>query len=446
MTQALKDQALAYHANPRPGKLCIQTTKPTETQKDLALAYTPGVAEPVRQIKADPDSAYAYTLKSNLVGVITNGTAVLGLGNVGPLASKPVMEGKAVLFKRFADIDVFDIEVNASSPQAFINTVYRIAPTFGGINLEDIKAPECFDIEQALIQRLNIPVFHDDQHGTAIIIVAGLLNALELQQKKLEEVKVVCLGAGAAGIASMRLLITMGLRRDQIMMIDREGVIHTKRPDLNPYKFAFAAETHKRTLEEALEGADVFIGVSGPNLMTARMLQSMNDKPIVFALSNPDPEISPEVAHAVRQDLILATGRSDYPNQVNNVLCFPYIFRGALDVRATRINQEMMIAAANAIRDLAKQPVPEAISKAYEQDTHFSFGVDYILPKPMDPRLKTVVSSAVAQAAIQTGVAKLPYPADYPALKSASEVDSTDQADNANKTDVFKNKLTVETT
>ena len=420
MTQELKEKALAYHSEPRPGKLCIQITKPTETQRDLALAYTPGVAEPVRQIKADPDLAYAYTLKSNLVGVITNGTAVLGLGNVGPLAAKPVMEGKAVLFKRFADIDVFDIEVDAANPQAFINTVARISPTFGGINLEDIKGPQCFEIEQALIERLDIPVFHDDQHGTAIIIVAALLNALELQKKNLDEIKVVCLGAGAAGIASMRLLIAMGLRRDQIYMVDREGVIHTGRTDLNPYKFAFAAETDKRTLAEAMEGADVFIGVSGANLLSARMLQSMNEKPIVFALSNPDPEISPELAHSVRDDLIMATGRSDYPNQVNNVLCFPYIFRGALDVRASRINQEMMIAAAMAIRDLAKQPVPEGIAEAYEQAANFSFGPDYILPKPMDPRLKMVVSSSVAQAAIATGVAKLPYPQHYPKISDVT--------------------------
>lgn len=419
MTQDLKEQALYYHAQPSPGKMCIQLTKPTETQKDLALAYTPGVAEPVRAIKADPELAYAYTMKSNLVGVITNGTAVLGLGNVGPLAAKPVMEGKAVLFKRFADIDVFDIEVNASNPQAFINTVARIAPTFGGINLEDIKGPQCFEIEQALIERLDIPVFHDDQHGTAIIIVAALLNALELQKKNLDEIRVVCLGAGAAGIASMRLLIAMGLRRDQIFMVDREGVIHTGRTELNPYKFAFAAETDKRTLAEVIEGADVFIGVSGANLLSERMLQSMNEKPIVFALSNPDPEISVELAHSVRDDLIMATGRSDYPNQVNNVLCFPYIFRGALDVRATKINQEMMIAAAMAIRDLAKQPVPEAIAKAYEQEENFTFGADYILPKPMDPRLKMKVSSAVAQAAIATGVAKLPYPEHYPEIKES---------------------------
>lgn len=416
MSEELTKQALAYHAEPCPGKLSIQITKPTETQKDLALAYTPGVAEPVRAIKADPDAAYAYTAKGNLVGVITNGTAVLGLGNVGPLASKPVMEGKAVLFKRFADIDVFDIEIDAENPQTFINTVARMAPTFGGINLEDIKGPQCFEIEQALIERLDIPVFHDDQHGTAIIITAGLLNAIELQQKKLEDIKVVCLGAGAAGIASMRLLIAMGMRRDQILMVDRQGIIHTGRTDLNPYKFAFAAETDKRTLEEALEGADVFIGVSGPNLMTPRMLQSMNDKPIVFALSNPDPEISPELAHETRDDLIMATGRSDYPNQVNNVLCFPYIFRGALDVRASKINQEMMIAAVVAIKEIAKLPVPEVVFKAYDDIEELSFGPNYILPKPMDPRLKSIVSGNVASAAISTGVAKLAYPAHYPNL------------------------------
>ncbi len=414
MTNDLKKAALHYHAFPVPGKLSIAVTKPTETQKDLALAYTPGVAEPVRAIKANPDDAYLYTLKSNLVGVITNGTAVLGLGDVGPLAAKPVMEGKAVLFKRFANIDVFDIEVQAPDPQDFINTVARIAPTFGGINLEDIKGPQCFEIEQALIDRLDIPVFHDDQHGTAIIIVAGLLNAIELQEKSLSDIQVVCLGAGAAGIASMRLLIAMGLRRDQIMMIDKQGVIHTGRTDLNTHKFAFASETDKRTLEEAMIGADVFIGVSGPDLLTPRMLQSMAPKPIVFALSNPDPEIDPSLAEQVRSDLILATGRSDYPNQVNNVLCFPYIFRGALDVRASRINQEMMIAAALAICDLAKETVPEVVMKAYELSQKISFGPQYIIPKPTDPRLLPVVSAAVAKAAIETGVARIPYPAHYP--------------------------------
>lgn len=414
MTNDLKKAALEYHALPTPGKLCIALTKPTETQNDLALAYTPGVAEPVRAIKADPDDAYRYTLKSNLVGVITNGTAVLGLGDVGPLAAKPVMEGKAVLFKRFANIDVFDIEIEASDPQTFVNTVANISPTFGGINLEDIKGPQCFEIEQALIERLDIPVFHDDQHGTAIIVVAGLLNAIELQQKALNDIQVVCLGAGAAGIASMRLLMAIGLRRDQITMVDRQGIIHTGRTDLNTHKFAFAAETDKRTLEEAMIDADVIIGVSGPNLITSRMLQDMAPRPIVFALSNPDPEIEPKVAHEVRDDLIMATGRSDYPNQVNNVLCFPYIFRGALDVRASRINQEMMIAAVNAIRNLAKEPVPDVVLKGYSACEKMTFGKAYILPKPTDPRLLPEVSAAVAKAAVETGVARIPYPQNYP--------------------------------
>ncbi len=407
MTNDLKKAALDYHALPQAGKLSVTITKPTETQRDLALAYTPGVAEPVRAIYANPDDAYRYTLKSNLVGVITNGTAVLGLGNMGPLAAKPVMEGKAVLFKRFANIDVFDIEIDATDPFTFINTVARIAPTFGGINLEDIQGPQCFEIEEALIECLDIPVFHDDQHGTAIIILAGLLNALELQQKSLAEIKVVCLGAGAAGIASMRLLIAAGLRRDQIILVDKQGVIHTGRTDLNMYKFALAAQTDKRTLAEALDGADVFIGVSGPNLMTAEMLASMAPRPIVFALSNPDPEIEPKIVYQVRKDVILATGRSDYPNQVNNVLCFPYIFRGALDVRAKRINQEMMMAAAHAICNLAKEPVPEVVLKGYELTTNLTFGPLYILPKPIDPRLLPVVSSAVAKAARETGVARI---------------------------------------
>lgn len=410
MFNDLKKAALDYHAHPHPGKLCISLTKPTETQRDLALAYTPGVAEPVRAITENPDEVYRYTLKSNLIGVITNGTAVLGLGDVGPLAAKPVMEGKAVLFKRFANIDVFDIEIDASNPQQFIDTVANIAPTFGGINLEDIKGPQCFEIEQALIERLDIPVFHDDQHGTAIIIVAALLNAIELQRKSLHDIRVVCLGAGAAGIASMRLLIAAGLRRDQITMVDREGIIHTGRSDLNPYKFAFAAETEKRTLSQALEGADVFIGVSGANLMTAQMLKAMAPNPVVFALSNPDPEIDPKLAHQTRQDLILATGRSDYPNQVNNVLCFPYIFRGALDVRASRINQDMMMAAVKAIRDLAKEPIPDSVLQAYQLSQAPIFGPHYILPKPTDPRLLPLVSHAVAKAAIETGVARIALP------------------------------------
>lgn len=405
-------RALDYHEHPKPGKIGISITKTTKSQDDLALAYTPGVAEPVREIAKDPESAYKYTSKGNLVGVISNGTAVLGLGNVGPLASKPVMEGKGVLFKKFADIDVFDIEVDADNPQAFIGTVARIAETFGGINLEDIKAPQCFEIEEALKERLDIPVFHDDQHGTAIIIAAGLLNALSLQGKKLSEVKLTCLGAGAAGIASMRLLISLGLRKDNIYMIDRNGVIHTGRNDLNSYKFAFAIETDKRTLSDALADSDVFIGVSGPNLLTAEMLKSMRENPVVFALSNPDPEINRELAFSVRDDLIMATGRSDYPNQINNVLCFPYIFRGALDVRATIVNQEMLIAATHAIKDIAREKVPQAVLDAYGVD-HLEFGSNYIIPTPLDPRLRNRVSSAVARAAVDTGVARGSYPEHY---------------------------------
>lgn len=405
MSDELSTNALKYHEEPTPGKLAIQITKPTETQQDLSLAYTPGVAEPVREIEKDAFNAYRYTSKGNLVGVISNGTAVLGLGNVGPLASKPVMEGKAVLFKRFADIDVFDIEIDAQTPGEIINTVARIAPTFGGINLEDIKAPECFEVEQALKAQLDIPVFHDDQHGTAIIIAAGLLNALELQGKSLSEAKIVCLGAGAAGVASMRLLLTIGAHRENLLMIDRKGVIHCGRTDLNPYKFAFAADTDKRSLAEALEGADVFIGVSGPNLLAPELLATMAPQPVVMALSNPDPEISPELAHQVRDDLIMATGRSDYPNQVNNVLCFPFIFRAALDVRASSINDQMNIAAVDAIRRLAREPVPDQVLAAYGL-SQLQFGPEYILPKPFDPRLREFVVPAVREAAVQSGVAR----------------------------------------
>jgi len=406
MTEKIKQDALNYHEFPTPGKIATALTKSNETQRDLALAYTPGVAEPVRAIAKNPEEAYRYTAKGNLVGVISDGSAVLGLGNVGPLASKPVMEGKAVLFKKFADIDVFDIEVAAASPQEFVNTVAGIAPTFGAINLEDIKAPECFEIERALHEKLNIPVMHDDQHGTAVIIAAGLLNALELQGKKLSEVKIVSLGAGAAGIASMRLLISLGARKDNIMMVDRTGVIHTGRSELNPYKFAFALETEKRTLADALQDADVFVGVSGADLMTAEMLKSMAPKPIVFALSNPDPEIQPVLAHSLRDDLILATGRSDFPNQVNNVLGFPYIFRGALDVRASGINEEMLMAAVHAIKNLAHEPIPEKVLRAYNIKEPLSFGPNYILPMPIDPRLREWVPPAVSKAAIATGIAK----------------------------------------
>lgn len=416
----LKTAALEYHANPRPGKLSVELTKPTATARDLALAYSPGVAEPVREIARDPELAYKYTGKGNLVAVISDGTAILGLGNLGPLASKPVMEGKGVLFKRFAGIDVFDIEVEAESPQAFIDTVRRISITFGGINLEDIKAPECFEIERTLIEQCDIPVFHDDQHGTAIVTAAGMLNALEIVGKTLPEAKIVCLGAGAAATSCMKLLVSMGAKIENIFMVDRKGVIHAGRDDLNQYKAAFAHETDKRTLFDALDGADVFVGLSGANLLEADGLKRMAANPIVFACSNPDPEISPALAHATRDDVIMATGRSDYPNQVNNVLGFPFIFRGALDVRATRINEEMKIAAALALRDLAKQPVPQDVCDAYG-GAPLAFGREYIIPKPMDKRLINVVCDAVAKAAIESGVATLPYPKHYP-LTSVDDV------------------------
>ena len=413
MSQDFKKAALEYHEKPRPGKLSVEITKPTKTPRDLALAYSPGVAEPVREIARDPEAAYLYTGKGNLVAVISNGTTILGLGNLGALASKPVMEGKGVLFKRFAGIDVFDIEVDTEDAQEFIDTVVRIAGTFGGINLEDIKAPECFEIERTLIERCNIPVFHDDQHGTAIITAAGMLNALELQGKKLEDARIVCLGAGAAAIACMKLLISCGARNENLLMLDRKGVIHSGRNDLNKYKAEFATDTPCRTLADACDGADVFLGLSGPDLFTEEMLRSMAPRPIIFACSNPDPEIRPELALKTRDDLIMATGRSDYPNQVNNVLSFPFIFRGALDVRATAINQEMKIAAVDAIRALAKQPVPQDICEMYGVPS-FEFGPDYIIPKPLDPRLLEFVPAAVARAAVDSGVARLPYPEHYP--------------------------------
>jgi len=402
----LKKRALHYHEFPIPGKLGVHVTKPTNSQDDLSLAYTPGVAEPVIAIERDPENAYRYTSKGNLVAVITNGTAVLGLGDVGALASKPVMEGKAVLFKRFADIDVFDIEVNADDSQVFIETVKNISPTFGGINLEDIKAPECFEIENTLIQQLNIPVFHDDQHGTAIVVAAGLINALELQQKKLSDVNIVCIGAGAAGLASMRLLLALGASKEKMLLLDSKGVIHSERSDLNHYKAEFANKTSCRTLADALVGADVFIGVAKPDLLSEELVKLMADKPVIFALSNPNPEIRPEIAMKACSNMIIATGRSDYPNQVNNVLCFPYIFRGALDVRATCINEAMQIAAVEAIRLLAHEPVPEEVKVNYPGITHWNFGPEYIIPKPVDPRLRERVSFAVAQAAIKSGVAR----------------------------------------
>ncbi len=394
----LKKKALDYHRLPKPGKLSVESSKPCATQADLSLAYTPGVAQPVLEIAKNPKKAYEYTNKGNLVAVITDGSAILGLGNRGPLAAKPVMEGKAVLFKQFAGIDVFDIEVSAKTPQEFIKVVEAIAPTFGGINLEDIAAPHCFEIEAALRKSLDIPVFHDDQHGTAVIICAGLINALYVQGKTLETAKIVCLGAGAAGIASMNLLVAMGAKKGNILFVDSKGVVHKERTDLNSFKKAFARKTKLRTLADAMVGADVFVGVSGANLVSPAMVKSMADKPIVFALANPNPEILPEKAKAVRSDLIMATGRSDYPNQVNNVLGFPFIFRGALDARATEITQDMLIAAVGALAELARERVPASVLKAYKLKA-LKFGPDYILPKPFDPRLLERVPPAVAKAA-----------------------------------------------
>ncbi|MCZ4296155.1 malic enzyme-like NAD(P)-binding protein [Vibrio sinaloensis] len=410
--EQFRQQALDYHAVPTPGKIEIALTKPAETAKDLALAYSPGVAEPVREIAQNADNVYKYTSKGNMVAVISNGTAILGLGNLGPLASKPVMEGKALLFKRFAGLDSIDIEVKHRTIEEFVDTVANIADTFGGINLEDIKAPDCFEIEKQLIERCDVPVFHDDQHGTAIVTAAGMLNAIELQGKKLEDATIVCLGAGAAAVACMELLIKCGAMREKIYMLDRKGVIHTRRDDLNEYKQLFANNTDKRTLEDVIEGADLFLGVSGPNLLSPEALALMANKPVVFACSNPDPEIKPELAHQVRQDLIMGTGRSDYPNQVNNVLCFPFIFRGALDVRASEINDEMKLAAVDAIRQLAKEEVPAEVLTAAGVDA-LSFGPGYIIPKPMDPRLLPRVAKAVAQAAVDSGVARIEMPANY---------------------------------
>ncbi len=394
----LHKDALNYHQGGRPGKIVVNSHKPMHTSEDLSLAYTPGVAAPVREIVKDADAVDLYTAKGNLVAVISDGSAVLGLGNVGALASKPVMEGKAVLFKKFADIDVFDIEVNTQDVGEFVQTVKNIAPTFGGINLEDISAPRCFEIEQRLIKELDIPVFHDDQHGTAIIVAAGLLNALEIQEKDITQAKLVCLGAGSAGIATLNLLCELGLNKDNILLLDREGVISTRTAKANDIKMQYAANTNKTTLAEAMQDADVFIGVSAANLVSKDMIKSMADKPIVFALSNPDPEISPADANSVRDDLIMATGRSDYPNQVNNVLGFPFIFRGALDAKAKAITTAMKIAAVHALKDLAKQSVPQAVLDAYGYAS-LSFGKNYIIPKPFDPRLIDTVPKAVAKAA-----------------------------------------------
>lgn len=395
LTNTLRQRALAYHQLPKPGKLSVESSKPCATQEDLSLAYTPGVAEPVREIHTDPANAYKYTNKGNLVAVITDGSAVLGLGNMGALASKPVMEGKAVLFKRFAGIDVFDIEITAPSVEAFIETVVNIAPTFGGINLEDIAAPHCFRIEKELRERLDIPVFHDDQHGTAVVVSAALLNALELQGKSLPTARIVFLGAGAAGCACARLLKVMGA--SNITIVDKDGVLHSGREDLHDMNRDLAINSAARTLDEVIIAADVFIGVSAANALAPDLLKLMAPNPVVFALANPDPEILPSIAHSVRSDLLMATGRSDFPNQVNNALCFPFLFRGALDARARQITTEMQIAAAKALAELAKEPVPDEVLKAYNLK-ELKFGKDYIIPKPFDPRLIERIPPMVAAA------------------------------------------------
>ena len=402
-----REEALEFHSRGRPGKLEIIASKPMATQRDLSLAYSPGVAVPVQAIADNPACAYDYTGKGNLVAVISNGTAILGMGNLGALASKPVMEGKAVLFKRFADVDAIDIEVATEDSKRFIDCVELLEPSFGGINLEDIAAPDCFVIEQTLKERMNIPVFHDDQHGTAIITAAGLINACFLTKRKLSQIKVVVNGAGAAAIACTELIKRMGVKNGNVIMCDRKGVIYQGRTDLDQWKSAHAVETKARTLPEALKGADVFLGLSAANVVTAEMVKSMAKEPIIFAMANPDPEISPSLAKAARPDAIIATGRSDFPNQVNNVLGFPFIFRGALDVRATAINDEMKVAAAEALASLAREPVPEEVAAAYGGKV-YSFGRDYIIPAPFDPRLMEVVASAVAGAAMATGVARRP--------------------------------------
>ncbi len=404
---SLREDALNYHRCGRKGKIEVAATKPCLTQRDLSLAYTPGVAAPCLDIEKDPSLVFDYTAKGNLVAVISNGTAVLGLGDIGAMAGKPVMEGKGVLFKRFADIDVFDIELDSHDPEAIVQAVKLMEPTFGGINLEDIKAPECFYIEERLKELMDIPVFHDDQHGTAIISGAGLLNALEVVGKRIEDVRIVFNGAGAAGIACAKLYIKLGVRPENLYLCDSKGVIYKGRTaGMNPYKEALAVETDARTLEDAMRGADVFAGLSAANTVTKDMVRSMAANPIIFAMANPDPEITPEDAMSVRDDLIMATGRSDYPNQINNVLGFPFIFRGALDVRARAINDEMKIAATHALADLAKQPVPYQVAQAYGVG-HLQFGRDYIIPKPFDPRVLIWEASAVAKAAMETGVARI---------------------------------------
>ncbi len=403
-----KEEALKYHSEGRKGKIEVVPTKPCKTQKDLSLAYTPGVAEPCLEIEKDPSKAREYTAKGNLVAVITNGTAVLGLGNIGPHAAKPVMEGKGVLFKTFADIDVFDIEVDAPNPEDFVNVVKSLEPTFGGINLEDIKAPECFFIEEKLIELMSIPVFHDDQHGTAVITTAALINALEITGKKISNLEVVFSGAGAAAIACAKMIMALGITKDQITLCDRQGVVYEGRSELEPVRAFFAKKTTKRTLADAMKGADVFVGVSSKGLVTAEMLKTLARNPVVFAMANPDPEIGYHEARSVRPDVMMATGRSDFPNQVNNVLGFPFIFRGTLDVGATKINEAMKLAAAKSLAALAREEVPEDVCRAYG-NVPLKFGPDYIIPKPFDPRVLLWEAPAVAEAAIQTGVATRPY-------------------------------------
>ena len=414
--KTLGEESLILHASGKPGKIEIRATKPLNTQKDLALAYSPGVAAPCLEIAKDASKAYAYTDKGNTVAVVSNGTAVLGLGNIGALASKPVMEGKAVLFKRFGDVDAVDVEIDSEDPDKVVETTALIASGFGGINLEDIKAPECFYIEKELRSRLGIPVFHDDQHGTAIVVAAALLNGLELTGKKIEDVKVVVNGAGAAAIACSSLIRSLGVKH--IVMCDTKGVIYKGRSaGMNPWKETFAAETEARTLAEAVKGADVFLGLSVKGVLTSDMVKTMAARPMIFAMANPDPEITPDEAHAAVPDAIVATGRSDYPNQINNILGFPYIFRGALDVRASTVNEEMKLAAAHALAELARRPVPEEVKKAY-RGKDLSFGPEYIIPVPFDPRLIEVVPPAIAKAAADTGVARKPI-ADFAAYAEA---------------------------
>ena len=407
MSKNLHDRALAYHKDGEPGKLDVTSHKKLDNDQDLSLAYSPGVAAPVREIAKDQSNVYQYTIKGNLVAVITDGSAVLGLGNVGPLAAKPVMEGKAVLFKHFAGINVFNIELDTQNVDEIVNTVKNIAPTFGGINLEDISAPRCFEIEERLIKELDIPVFHDDQHGTAIIVAAGLLNALEIQGKSITSAKIVVAGGGSAGIATLDLLVNLGFKKENMILVDRRGVVSKEQISIvNKYKAAFAVDTSKKTLGDAIDGADVLIGVARGNLVTQAMIKSMAKKPIIFALSNPDPEISVEDVFACRDDALMATGRSDFPNQVNNVIGFPYIFRGALDANSKIINTEMKVAAVHAIKDLAKLPAPQSLLEIY-QVKELSFGKDYFIPKPFDPRLIDLIPKAIFDAAVKSGVSRL---------------------------------------